>query len=323
MVAVNIDDQRDFVTRQYANLVANGLDAEAARARLEEVLGKAAVAYLDVPDDEADEARAGGKATATRLMEAAKTLGGNPADTQAALLNSLDEARLFALDWWRPIRTFLLYILFLLGLGVVVAVIYTVAVLPAFSHLDQTLTVHGGAASWITAKGAIRLFAPLIVMAILFALLTTLWFRMRLRMARLAPLAGPSRLAWLHGRSGTVYQTLLCLEYASVLKAGGVADAAVLDPALRLVQWPSGKPFQVRGSRLDEGLKQAERLGTFAAELEWQRRLHWSHAQSSLELSRDRLILFSRVLFYILIGIMVTVLYLPIFSVASSMFGGH
>ncbi|MGH8184032.1 MAG: hypothetical protein ACREPH_10275 [Rhodanobacteraceae bacterium] len=319
---MNIDDQRDFVTRQYANLVAGGLNAEAARARLGEVLGNTAVAYLDVRGDEPDAAAAGGKATATRLMEAAKALGGSAADTQAAIVHSLGEARLFALDWWRPIRTFLLYILFLLGLGVVIAVIYAIMVLPAFNHLDQTLAMRGGAANWIMAKGAIRLFAPLIVMAILLALLATLWFRMRLRMARLAPLPGPFRFPSLQGRTGTAYQALLCLEYASVLKEGGVADAAVLDPALRLAEWPPGKPLQFLGSRLGEELEQAERLGTFAAELEWQRRLHWSHAQSYLELSRDRLILFSRVLFYILIGIMVTVLYIPIFSIAS-LFGVH
>jgi hypothetical protein len=40
--------------------------------------------------------------------------------------------------------------------------------------------------------------------------------------------------------------------------------------------------------------------------------------QSQLELSRDRLILFSRVVFYLLIGYMVTVLYLPVFSLAST-----
>ena len=319
MDALRIDDQRDFVTRQYANLVANGLNADAARARLEEVLGKTAVKCLDAADHEAG---ASGKAAATRLMEAAKALGGSAADTQAALLRSLAEAHLFALDWWRTIRTFLLYILFLLGLAVFIAVIYAVFVLPAFSHLDQTLAMRGGAANWIMAKGAIRLFAPLIVMAILFALLATLWFRMRLRIASLVPLTKPSRIRSLRGRSGTAYQALLCLEYASVLKAGGVADAAVLEPALRLAQWPSGKPFQCRGSRLGEGLEQAQRLGTFAAELDWQRRLYWCHAQSHLELSRDRLMLFSRVLFYILVGIMVTVLYIPIFSIAS-FFGVH
>ncbi|MEO9080295.1 MAG: hypothetical protein ABI268_13430 [Rhodanobacter sp.] len=308
------------MARQYANLVASGLDTQAARARLEEVLGKAAVQSLDVHSDTAGGDR---KVTATRLMEAAKALGGSSSDTHAALLHSLAEAQLFALDWWRPIRTFLLYILFLLGLAVVVAIIYAVSVLPAFSQLDQALVVRGGAASWIMTAGAIRLFAPLMVMAVLFALLATRWFRMRLRIARLVPLSGPSRIPSLRSRSGTAYQALLCLEYASVLKAGGVADAAVLEPALRLAQWPSEKPFQRLGNRLGEGLQQAERLGTFGAELEWQRRLYWSHAQSQLELSRDRLILFSRVLFYALIGTLVMVLYIPIFSIASTMFGAH
>lgn len=320
MDASKIDDQRDFVTRQYANLVASGLGTEAARTRLEEVLGKTAAEYLDVRGDTTG---GDGKVAATRLLATAKTLGGSVADTQAALLHSLGEARLFALDWWRPIQTFLLYILFLLGLAVVIAIIYAVFVLPAFSHLDLTLVVRGGAANWLMAEGAIRLFAPLIVMVILYALLASVWLRMRLRMAKLVPLAGASRVTALKGRSGTAYQTLLCLEYASVLKAGGVADASVLDPALRLAQWPSGKPFEYRGSQLGEGLQQAGRLGTFAAELEWQRRLYWSQAQSQLELSRDRLILFSRVLFYALIGTMVTVLYIPIFSIASNMFGVH
>jgi hypothetical protein len=322
MDALKIDDERDFVTRQYASLVASGLNDAAARTRLGDVLGKAALALLDTRDDSSDARHTGAAHLTARLLETAKRLGGKPAETQAALINSLTEARLFALDWWRPVRTFLLYILFLLGLAITVAIIYAVWVLPAFSHLDHALAVPGGAAGWIMTKGALRLFAPLVVMAILLGLLATLWFRMRTRMARLEPLTGQSRFPWLYGASGTAYQTLACLEYATALKAGGVADAEVLEPALRLAGWPAGKPFQVRGLRLSEGLQQAERLGTFAAELEWQRRLHWSRAQAQLELSRDRLTLFSRVVFYILIGIMVTVLYIPIFTVAS-MFGVH
>ena len=321
MAALNMDDQRDFVTRQYANLVAAGLDAEAAQARLGDVLGKAALAHLNEGDDGSGEALSDGKA-ATRLMEMAKVLGGSAADTHAALLHSHAEARLFALDWWRPIRTFLLYILFLLGLAVWIAVIYTWWVLPAFSRLDRTLAMHGGAASWIMADGMMRVYPPLIAMMILLVLLTTRWFRMRSRMAGLAPLDGSTGLVRLHGRSGTAYQVLRCLEYAAAMRAGGVASAAVLDPALRLAQWPAGRPFRLKGSRLDQCLEQAERLGTFDAELDWQRRLYWSHAQSDLEVSRDRLILFSRVLFYVLIGVLVTILYIPIFSLAST-FGVH
>lgn len=318
MTTVKMDDQRDFVTRQYATLVGDGLDPGTARARLEDVLGKPALEYLD---------GRGAASTATDtmttpLMDAAKALGGSPVDTHAAWLHSLGEAQLFALDWWRPVRTFLLYILFLLGLAVFIAIIYTVFVLPAFGHLDQTLAVRGGAADGVMAKGAIRLFAPLVVMAILFALLAMSCSRTRHRMATLAPLMGFSRKISMQGGSGSAYQSLICIECASALRAGGVAEEAVLDPALRLAQWPSGTPLKIGDHDLGTELDQARRLGTFGAELEWQRRLHWSRAQSQMELSRDRLILFSRVLFYVLIGALVTVLYLPIFSIAN-VFGVH
>lgn len=322
MDALKLDDQQDFVTRQYAQLIANGLDAAAAQARLQEVLGAAAVAFLGSEGAPAGVARSAGAGAANRLIEAARRLGGTVADVQAALIHSLGEARLFALDWWRPVRTFLLYVLFLLGLAVLIAIIYAIFVLPAFSQLDQTLGVFGGAAGWITADGATRLFAPLVVMAMLLAILATLWFRMRQRVARLEPLAGQSRFGWLHGGSAAAFQVLRCLEFAAALKAAGVADAALLEPALQVAGWPAGTPFRSGGNELGEKLAQAERLGTFGAELEWQRRLHWSTCQAQLELSRDRLILFARVLFYILIGSMVTVLYLPIFSVAS-MVGVH
>jgi hypothetical protein len=317
MDALKLDDSRDFVTRQYAHLLASGLGEPAAHARLREVLGADAVALLGGGDAADGPARFADAGMGPRLAAAAKELGGSAAGVQAAFIHSLAEARLFALDWWRPVRTFLSYVLFLLGLALVIALIYATYVLPAFSHLDRTLGVHG-AADWIAANGAIRLFAPLLVMAIVLVLLATRWLRMRRRMAQLQPL-GRARAGWLDGKSAAAYQVLRCLEFAAALKAAGVTDAAVLEPALRLAGWPAGTPL---AGELGEKLAQAERLGTFGVELEWQRRLHWTTAQAQLESSRDRLILASRVLFYILVGVMVTVLYVPIFSVAS-MVGVH
>lgn len=317
MDALKLDDSRDFVTRQYAHLLASGLDEPAAHARLREVLGADAVALLGGGDAAGGPARFADAGLGPRLAAAAKELGGSAAAVQAAFIHSLAEARLFALDWWRPVRTFLSYVLFLLGLALVIALIYATYVLPAFSHLDRTLGVHG-AADWIAANGAIRLFAPLLVMAIVLVLLATRWLRMRRRMAQLQPL-GRARAGWLDGKGAAAYQVLRCLEFAAALKAAGVTDAAVLEPALRVAGWPAGTPL---AGELGEKLAQAERLGTFGVELEWQRRLHWTTAQAQLESSRDRLILASRVLFYILVGVMVTVLYVPIFSVAS-MVGVH
>ncbi|MBN8948419.1 MAG: hypothetical protein J0I74_15035 [Rhodanobacter sp.] len=317
MDALKLDDSRDFVTRQYAHLLASGLDEPAAHARLREVLGADAVALLGGGDAADGPARFADAGLGPRLAAAAKELGGSAAGVQAAFIHSLAEARLFALDWWRPVRTFLSYVLFLLGLALVIVLIYATYVLPAFSHLDRTLGVHG-AADWIAANGAIRLFAPLLVMAIVLVLLATRWLRMRRRMAQLQPL-GRARAGWLDGKGAAAYEVLRCLEFAAALKAAGVTDAAVLEPALRVAGWPAGTPL---AGELGEKLAQAERLGTFGVELEWQRRLHWTTAQAQLESSRDRLILASRVLFYILVGVMVTVLYVPIFSVAS-MVGVH
>ncbi|MGB5852626.1 MAG: hypothetical protein WBG85_10070 [Rhodanobacter sp.] len=316
MDVLELDDPRDFVTRQFAHLLADGLDERAARARLGEVLGTDAVALLDGGGAAGSTVRSADARLGRRLAEAANELGGSAAGAQAAFTRSLAEARLFALDWWRPVRTFLSYMLFLLGLALVIAIIYATYVLPAFSHLDRTLGVHG-AADWITANGALRLFAPLLLMAVVLALLATRWLRMRRRMARLQPLAGRARAGWLHGNGATAYQVLRCLEFAAALKSAGVAGAAVLEPALRVAGWPAGTPLRGGTDELGEQLAQAGRLGTFDGELEWQRRLYWSTAQAQLESSRDRLILASRVLFYILIGVMVTVLYIPIFSVAS------
>lgn len=320
MDELKFDTRRDFIARQYASLVAAGADDQAARTRLREVLGDDAVAALAEATPEGE--HAAGQRVADRLAEAARRLGANSAATQAACIRSLAEARLFALDWWRPIRTFLAYLLVLLGIAVVIALINAVFVLPAFTSLDTTMGMAGsGAAEWLTRKGELRLFAPLIVMAALLALLASRWWRMRQRIARLEPVA-PSRFAWLHGNSDAAYRVLLCLEYASILKSGGAADAAALDSARQLAGWPAGTPLANDCADLGEHLEQAGRLGTFDAELDWQRRLHWSTTQSQLELSRDRLILAARVLSYILIGYMVTVLYSPIFTVAS-MIGVH
>lgn len=309
------ENERDFVTRQYASLVAGGMSTESARAKLGEVLGKPALRFLEA---ESESEVGGGRDTGARLAQAAEELGGNAADTRAAFTRSIGEARLLALDWWRPIRTFLLYILFLLALALAIAAYFMASVLPAFAALDQHMHTHGqGTAAWIMSDGAMRLFGPLIVIAILLVALAAAWFWTRVRISRLQPLTGMVRLPWLYGRGGSSYRTLVFLEYASVLHAGDAKESAITDAAKQLIHWPAGRQFGSREVPIGEQLAQASQLGTFAQELDWQRRLCWSVAQSRLEMSRDRLILFSRVIFYLLIGYMVTVLYLPIFTLGN------
>lgn len=309
-----MDSQAEFASRQYANLVAGGLDEASARNRLQEVLGQAAADLLGgagaAPTDASD--------VGARLAQLAGERGGSAAETRVRFIQSLAEARLFALDWWRPARTFLLYVVVLLALAVAVVVMYASYVLDAFADLYQTMGASGGAAQSVIGGGGWRLFVPLVLMAILLVLLAWLWLRMQRRMAKLAPLAGQDRFVWLYGRAGKAWQALVCLECAAALKAGGMADDAALAAAQEQAGWPADKPLQADAEPLGERLQQAQRLGTFEAELDWQRRLAWTHAQARLELWRDRLTLGFRVAFYILIGIVVTALYVPLFSLAST-----
>jgi len=248
-----------------------------------------------------------------RLLDRVRQLGGDTARAQAALIQAGDQARLLALDWWRPIRSFLLYVLFLVALAAVIATIYLLLVLPAFSQLGQTI----GAGAGLGARSVLRVLAPVVLMATGLASLAARWRRDYRRMARFEPLASAQS-----NPGADPLQVLRCVEFATAILASGVAESAVLPAALDVAGWPSGQPLVAFGETLGERLAQAERLGTLAAELDWQQRVRWSAVQARLDLSRDRLMLAARVLFYILIGSMVTVLYLPIFSVAS-MIGVH
>ncbi len=312
------DEKQDFVVRQYASLIAEGHNEQTARARLVEVVGVDVVSLFEHRDSTGAEKPA---RAADALVDAAAEVGGNPGGVRAAFVRSAGEARLFALDWWRPVRTFLLYIVFLFAFAVGIAAYFLTTVLPVFGQFSKGVGLHnGGAAGWIMSNGGLRLIVPLLIMAALLLVLATVLYWMRLRIAELKPLSGMIRWPWLYGRSGSAYRVLLYLEYVSVLHQGGIPGSAALTAALRLIHGPAGNIFRDGKAPIGEQLEQATRLGTFTDELDWQRRLAWSRAQTHLELSRDRLILFSRVVFYALIGYLVTVLYLPVFTIAT-MFG--
>jgi hypothetical protein len=308
-------EDRDFAARQYASLISGGYDEQTARARLGEVLGEDAFHLFERGDSGATTRST---CVAETLVDTAVKAGGNPVSVCAAFVRSAGEARLFALDWWRPVRTFLLYIVFLFAFAVGIVAYFLTKVLPVFWQFSRGVGLHnGGAAGWIMSNGGLRLIMPLFIMAMLLLVLATVLYWMRLRIAGLKPLGGMARWPWLYGRSGSAYCVLLYLEYVSVLHQGGVPGSTALTAALRLIHWPAGKIFRDGRAPIGEQLEQAVRLDTFVDELDWQRRLIWSRAQAQLELSRDRLILFSRVVFYALIGYLVTVLYLPIFTIAT------
>ena len=309
----------EFVARQFASLVADGCDEQVARARIGQVLGTDALKFIDGTQ------RDGAESAATlpvKLAFAAGEAGGDKAAVQAALVRSLGEARLFALDWWRPVRTFLLYIVLLLAIAVFLAAFYLVDLLPKFFTFSQLMQVRsGGVAGWILAGHGWRLIAPLVLMAVLILVFFIGMWGIRFRVARLQSLPGVSRIPWLYGRSGSRYRNLLVLEYLSILHGAGASLATVLGIIPGLIKWREGRSFRYWPASPVSCVEKAGDLGTVDDELDWQRRMAWSAAQAQMELSRDRLILFFRVGFYILVGYLVTVLYMPIFTLAASFRG--
>jgi hypothetical protein len=307
-------DDADFATRQYAVLIADGLDDDEAKARLAAVLGDAHVHRAAV----ATPAPKHPAAEADLMADAARERGGNAFAARAAMSNAIDAARLFALDWWRPVRSFILYAALLLALAIALVVFFMIYVLPAFSTLDATMGVGAhGASAWLMSRGGLRMIVPLACAALLLVVFVLASLAARRAIETLRPLPGAARAPWLYGAGGNAYALMRRLEQLQALSAAGI-DARELADALPDTH--AADPGHRRGSRwpaIAARLEQAAALGTHAAELTWQQRQAWSRLQTRWELMRDRLILATRVAFYILIGYLITSLYIPIFSLAS------
>lgn len=309
--------ESDFIVRQYGNLAALGLDDGAIRSRLAEVLGERALASLDAKTARPGETRPRGS---DDLAAAVAAAGGDAATGRVAFASACDEARVLALAWWRPVRAFLLYAIFLLAAGALLAAFFFEHVLPVFARFSASMGApFGGTAGWLMAVGGLRLFGPLALLALLIALFGAGLYVIRRRVAALRPLPGLVRWPWLYGRSGASYRVLLVLEYAAVFSRAGVARDKSLKEALRLARWPAAKEFAVRRRPLGDWLSNAANLGTWEAEIDWQREFAWGQMQTHFELTRDRFVFFARIVFYALIGYLVLLLYLPIFSLAQMM----
>lgn len=311
----NFEEQESaFVVRQFGALVAAGLTEDEAQSRLAEVLGERAVERLQVPIPEQTGRSAIDEA---EIVSVAGAAGGSAAAARVALAAACEEARVLALDWWRPIRAFLLYAVFLLAAGVALATYFLAHVLPVFSGFSRRLGApHGGVAGWILVLDGIRLFGPLVLLALLILLFGAAFYAAQRRIAKLRPFPLYGRTPWLYGRTGRRYRMLRLLELLEVLRQAGVPGERALSESMRMVRWNPPVPIQIRGLPLGTWLEQAVRLGTLGAELDWQRNRAWEGLQASLELWRDRWIFLARVVFYALIGYLVIILYLPIFSIA-------
>jgi hypothetical protein len=308
-------DDIDFATRQYAVLIAGGLDDNEAKTLLAAVLGEE---HVDPSTATATPAPGRAAAEADAMAAIARERGGNAFAARAAMAAAIAEARLFALDWWRPMRSFILYAALLLVLAVALVAFFMSYVLPAFSTLDATMGVAAhGASAWLMSRGGLRMLVPLACAAVLLVLFVLASLAARRAMEDLRPLPGAARMPWLYGASGKSYAVVRRLEQGNALSAAGIPIPNLPDALQKL---RAGDPARGLGGRwmaISARLDQAAQLGTLDAELAWQKRQAWSHLQTCCELARDRLILATRVAFYILIGYLIAALYMPIFTIAS------
>ncbi|HET7570382.1 MAG TPA: hypothetical protein VFK96_07330 [Gammaproteobacteria bacterium] len=307
------EDERDFIVRQYRSLIETGISDQQARLRIDEVLGEGVAASLDAVGIAESP---GTHRLDDAVAAAAEAAKGSAATARVAFAGAREQARVIALDWWRPVRPFLGYITVLLAIAVWLIIEFMTYVLPSYEAMNASLGVGQGTAGWVMEAGGARLFGPLVLIGLTTSFVGVALYVMRLRLSALRAFPFQHRLPWLFGRSGATYRLVLALEYAAALQAAGVDATRSLLEALKLINWPWAKPLERRGEPLGKKLETAAALGTFAAEIAWQHELQWTRLQVELDLKRDRLILAARILAYAFIGYLVAVLYLPVFSIA-------
>ncbi|HET9818405.1 MAG TPA: hypothetical protein VFP92_04490 [Rhodanobacteraceae bacterium] len=309
-----LDADAGFAARQYGHLIESGLSADEARARLAGVLGEDAVDLPGPGDASQEDARPGEK---ERIAELARRFGGDGFAARTAWSRACDRAQLFALDWWRPVRSFVLYALYLYALAIAVVLLFVAVVLPSFASLDRMTGVwQRGAAAWVMAHDGVRLILPLVCIGVLLVLFALGMLAARRAVASLRPLPGAAnREAW-YGASGRTYALVRAFEQLSALERAGVPPESMSRALQQLGDDIHSRRIRARWDATSARLQQALELGTFPAELAWQKREAWSQVQTHWELARDRWILVARILFYIFVGYLVTVLYRPIFALA-------
>lgn len=306
------ENASDFARRQYAQLIQTGVEPDAAKTRLSQVLGEHAADALD------GEIPVTGSNQADAIARWARELGGDGLAAGATFAAARRDMHVFALDWWRPARSFLLYALVLLLMAIGLVAFFMIKVLPTFAYMDQLTGVgHGGAAGRLMALGGIRLWLPLLCVAVLLTLFAAALLAIRRAMSDLRPLPGMAVRAGQRNRGAHGYALVRGLEQLCALHHGGVPASRMPEALGQIWAHPPRNDAADASTGVDQSLRHAAELGTFAAELDWQLRIARSHMQTRWELARDRFILAARIAFYLIIGYLIAALYMPIFTLAS------
>ncbi len=225
---------------------------------------------------------------------------------------------------------FLAYLGGVLGVLVVVLGMYGLYVLPQFNAL------YGGFGRQLPALTAFVFGrgAPIFALALLLAigLFTFFWrflHRLRARLRRYEPMPGRYYPFPLVGQITRAYNEYLWLSYAALLRAGGLSAEDSLrvagtrlppvsiqssDPAL------SNTPAAARSenAEMDANLTSAARLGKLEQEMRFQQQVSVEEFLAALKRGRRRTRIILSFLIYYLVATFVAAMYLPIFSLGST-----
>jgi type II secretory pathway component PulF len=210
---------------------------------------------------------------------------------------------------------FLSYLMAVLTVLIVVSLLYGALVLPQFSSLYQ------GFGRELPALTAL-VFGPwgLILVATVLALLVVAFamswciFRLRNRCRHLEPLPEIYERVPIFGAVAAAFNRWLWVAYGSILQAGGVDPSLAVQAATARIPRSKSLPQ----TRLLAELGSAERLGRLSDEIQHQRLATMDTFSSELYRTKRKTRIALTVFVYSLVAILVSAMYLPIFSLGSA-----
>jgi hypothetical protein len=228
---------------------------------------------------------------------------------------------------WSEFAGFLTYLGAVLSVLVIVDLVYAAFILPAFLRLYRGF----GEDVPIVTSLVFGPGAPLALLATAGLLGFFAWFVFRLRrqLRRYAPLPAGYRRMPLVGPVARAYETYLWLSYAGLLVATGATPDTALQqaatglPSPDLQSWRPIHEGTARAAAADSpavagDLGTAARLGRLGDELQFQREATVDGFLEALALCRRRARVILTILVYALVAMCVTAMYLPIFSLGST-----
>jgi type II secretory pathway component PulF len=223
---------------------------------------------------------------------------------------------------WSEFSGFIVYLGAVLGVLVLVASMYSIFTLPNIRSLYKGFNSDLPEVTEYVFGGRSLLFGSLLLLAVLaLAILGWFVYRLRRQLRRYMPMPAGFRRIPLLGPVTRAYDEYLWLAWAGLLRAAGVpAGQALRISGERLGSGrTSSTPTGARDPALASQLDVAEKLGRLDDELQFQQDASVDGFLVSLARCRRRTRLVLTVLTYFLVGMFVSAMYLPLFSLGSSL----